>query len=391
MAVRLRGTCKKKHKHSGKCMTWYYDFMIRRVRYKAAIPEARTQTEAEAIEVQMKRDVYEGRYGAEKPITPLLKDFVKDVYLPWARANKRSAHDDELISEVICSFFAGERIGEITPKRARMFQTERRNTPTKYDTEDHPRPRQPATVNREFSVLSSLFRLAVEDELIEENPCHKVKALELDNEIVSYLSQEEEERLLLHCEGARVHLRSIVLVDIHTGLRRGELFSLRKYQLDFNHNRITIGKRVRGQESAKTKTGKGRVVPMNSIVREELLKLTEGKGDLEYVFKNPKTNQPLKDVRTAFKRACELAGIKGLRFHDLRHTFGTRLAEAGESLHRIMELMGHSSIQMTTRYAHAVASGKHAAVERLTSYQEKDCPNFVPNEERQAMRPAVSA
>ena len=75
-----------------------------------------------------------------------------------------------------------------------------------------------------------------------------------------------------------------------------------------------------------------------------------------------------------FKKACELAGIYGFRFHDLRHTFGTRLAEAGESLHRIAELMGHSNIQMTMQYAHAVASGKHEAVERLVNYKEKVCP-----------------
>ena len=191
-------------------------------------------------------------------------------------------------------------------------------------------------------------------------------------------------------EGVRAYLRPILLVDINTGLRRGELFSLRKYQLDFNLGCILVGKRVRQQTASRTKTGKGRVVPMNSVVREELLKLTEGKGDLEYIFINPETGKPFRDVKNAFKKACGLAGIDGLRFHDLRHTFGTRLAEAGESLHRIAELMGHSNIQMTMRYAHALAGGKHAAVERLVGYQETDCPKIVPNEKQPTARLAVN-
>lgn len=124
------------------------------------------------------------------------------------------------------------------------------------------------------------------------------------------------------------------------------------------------------QETTKTKTGNGRIIPMNSIVREELLELAQGKGDLEYFFTYPATGQRIKSVKRSFAKACKKAKLEGFRFYDLRHTFGTRLAEAGESLHRIAELMGHSNIQMMMRYAHAVASGKHAAVERLASYGE---------------------
>jgi integrase len=376
-------------------MTYYYDFMIRRTRYKQAIPEARTQAEAEAVEIQKKREVYEGRYGTDKHSTPMLADFVEGVYLPWARENKRSSYDDELISRVIGEFFIGKRLGEITPKLVRRFQQERVNTPARKGKDEKGNEitahRQPATVNREVSVLSRMFSLAVEEEAIEDNPCLKVKALKLDNQVISYLNRDEEGKLLTYCEGVRAHLRPILLVDINTGLRRGELFSLRKYQLDFNLGCIIVGKRVRQQTASKTKTGKGRIVPMNSVVREELLKLTEGKGDLEYVFINTETGKPFRDVKTAFKKACGLAGIDGLRFHDLRHTFGTRLAEAGESLHRIAELMGHGNIQMTMRYAHALVAGKHAAVERLVSYQEIDCPKIVPNEKQPTERLAVNS
>jgi len=123
---------------------------------------------------------------------------------------------------------------------------------------------------------------------------------------------------------------------------------------------------------------------MNSVVRAELLKLAEGRGDLEYIFTYPETGKPIKSVKRSFAKACERAKIVGLRFYDLRHTFGTRLAEAGESIHRIAELMDHTDIQMTMRYVHAVAAGKHAAVERLVGYRENICPKIVPKAKEQA-------
>lgn len=88
--------------------------------------------------------------------------------------------------------------------------------------------------------------------------------------------------------------------------------------------------------------------------------------------------------RKANAKACENAKLVGFRFYDLRHTFGTHLAEAGERLHRIAELMGHTDIQMTMRYVQAVATGKHEAVERLVSYAEKNRCKIVAEAKEQA-------
>ena len=76
-------------------------------------------------------------------------------------------------------------------------------------------------------------------------------------------------------------------------------------------------------------------------------------------------NKPLKDIRTAFKNACTRAGIKNLRFHDLRHTFATRLVLAGVDLATVSKLLGHSSIQMTMRYAHPTPEALKNAVSKL--------------------------
>jgi len=83
----------------------------------------------------------------------------------------------------------------------------------------------------------------------------------------------------------------------------------------------------------------------------------------DYVFTYK--GKPLKSVRTAFENACERTGIKNLRFHDLRHTFATRLVLAGVDLATVSKLLGHSSIQMTMRYAHPTPEALKNAVSKL--------------------------
>jgi site-specific recombinase XerC len=77
----------------------------------------------------------------------------------------------------------------------------------------------------------------------------------------------------------------------------------------------------------------------------------------------------MRDIKTAFHTTCKKAGIIGLRLHDLRHTFATRLRAKGESLTTIMKLMGHSKYETTLRYAHVLEKSQHEAVEKLVGEQ----------------------
>ena len=108
---------------------------------------------------------------------------------------------------------------------------------------------------------------------------------------------------------------------------------------------------------------------MEPIVRTALLELREKAGDAEYVFVNPDTGTRYTDVKKAFSAACRQAGITDFRFHDLRHTFGTRLADAGVDVVKIKELMGHASIVTTMRYIHATDQGKRGAITVLSEYR----------------------
>ena len=97
-------------------------------------------------------------------------------------------------------------------------------------------------------------------------------------------------------------------------------------------------------------------------MRTALLELRERAGDVEYVFVNPDTGTRYTDVKKSFSAVCRKANITDFRFHDLRHTFGTRLADAGVDVVKIKELMGHASIVTTMRYIHATDQGKRGAI-----------------------------
>src|SRR6476620_275587 len=94
--------------------------------------------------------------------------------------------------------------------------------------------------------------------------------------------------------------------------------------------------------------------------------------------------------KEVFSAACREAGITNFTFHDLRHTFGTRLADAGVDVVKIKELIGHASIMTTMRYIHATDQGKRGAIVVLSEYRQRHCRKFVAKEKRQTRQPAAS-
>lgn len=352
---------------------WHYDFMIKHKRYRGVVPEARTKAQAEQAETQIRQDVYDSKYG--KAIeSPIFETFVEEVYLPWAKLNKRSWRSDVEYVEVLIGEFGDKKLDEITPAMIEKFKSKRRESITRRG-----KKRAPASVNRELEALSRIYTLATDQDLAAVNPCHKVKKLLMDNARTRYLSVEEEERLLEVMTGRITHLGPIVIIAIDTGLRRGELLSLEKEQVDFILNVINV---------KRTKSGKGRTVPMTPRVSEELKRLCEN-SDSRYLFGNPDTGKAITDVKHSFTSAARAAGIEDFTFHDLRHTFGTRLAASGADVVKIKELMGHSSITTTMRYMHASDSGEHEAIARMAAtHAQKNCHKIVTKEKRQDVQPA---
>jgi integrase len=352
---------------------WHFDFQIRGKRYREAIPEARTKWDAEEAETSARKKVFDGTYRQPQLGNQLFSEFVKQTYLPSVKTTKKTWKQDEGISEMLIEKFRGKTLREISPLDIEKLKRDRRNGITKRGG-----PRAPSSVNSELSVLSGIFKMAVNCEQADKDPTAKVKPFKLDNQQFRYLTWEEEPALLSVLDNptlkignhsrlrtatlkvwreARAVLRDAVLIAVGSGLRRGEQLGLKSLHCDFNRNVIIV---------TKTKTSKNRNVPMNDEVRAILQRLCRGKRRDDYLFKNPKTGKPFKDFDSSFARACEDAEIEGLAWKDLRATFGTRLGEAGYNAFEIAALMGHSDIKTTQRYVR-VEPRIHEAVQATMS------------------------
>ncbi|MFP5262006.1 MAG: tyrosine-type recombinase/integrase [Blastocatellia bacterium] len=283
--------CRKSCKHGG---TWYYVFCIRGVRYKKAIPEARNKYQAQAAEARARDDVFRGRYGDEQSDVTL-KEFVEKVYLSGSKDNKRSWKNDVSRSKPIVAYFKNKMMREITQFNVEQFKKERRNILKK-----GAKRRAPASVDRELQLLSRIFSLAIERGELRDNPCKGVKLLAMNNQIIRYLTPEQEEKLMLVLRGRRAHLRDILLINLHTGMRRTEILTLHKGQIDFLRDSI---------ELTRTKSGKSRSVPIHSGIKPLLQRLCEQAGASGYLFENPKTGKPIADIKTAWRSALKDAGI----------------------------------------------------------------------------------
>lgn len=109
---------------------------------------------------------------------------------------------------------------------------------------------------------------------------------------------------------------------------------------------------------------------MNSVVRTILVERRALHPDVEHVF-GGKADKALTDIKHGFVTAVRRAKIVDFRFHDLRHTAATRMAEAGVDIRTIAEFLGHATIQMTMRYAHATDDAKRRAAAALEAYAQK--------------------
>jgi integrase len=178
-----------------------------------------------------------------------------------------------------------------------------------------------------------------------------VKRFKLNNERVRYLTHEEEVRLMKELADYPL-LKNIVTFAICTGFRRGEIFRLKWWEVDFS---VRVVRTL-------DKNGTPKVVPIGEKLFEMLAGLSK---ENEFVFPSPKTDLPLIDVKKGFKTACEDVKLENFRFHDLRHTTATRLAELGVEPFTIADILGHQDLRSTKRYTHSTSKSKRNAIVQL--------------------------
>jgi integrase len=327
----------------------FYDQNRKRIQESSQSPHRR---DAESLYTLRKSEALRGIY--KQPVKISLGEF-GERYMEHAKANKRSWLRDEQMLNHLCAYFGKERpLAEVTPMEIEGYKLQRRGKVAD------------STVNRELALLKRMFNLAITwDLFLGLNPVRKVKFFREFNTGLRVLSPQEEEKLL---QNAIPYLQDLIRFALNTGLRIGEIFSLRWSNVDLKKGILSVF-------ASKTQTI--REIPINSETRNVLEAWWLGKKN-EGVFYNPQTGKPFVDLKTGFALACRKAGIVDVTWHTLRHTFASRLVNSGVDIVTVKELLGHSSISVTMRYAHTNIDSKRAAVEKLEGFGDNlvtVCPN----------------
>ena len=296
-----------------------------------------------------------------------------EKFLDEKRAEgKRSLADDEERSVPLLAFFDKHApVTSITTRRVAEYRVARLGTKSR-----RKRLLAPATVNRECALLRSILRMALAWEEIARLPVFKMAKEEGKGR---YLTPDEITRLLAACEESRnKRLLALVTVDLHTGLRKGELLGLTWEQVDFARGVIVLGRR--------TKSGKARDVPINQAVYGALAPLRAAAGGQDAAGR---VWGEITKIDTAYNAALVRAKIldPDVNFHTLRHTFASHYVMRGGSLVKLQAILGHASIRTTQIYAHLAPdhlSGATALLEGLGT------PAFSTTSAHEAMQTAAT-
>lgn len=306
-------------------------------------------TKGAAIDLYRKRktEALIGRKLPERLRQPRVSfaEIAKDA-LEYSRATKvpDAYAIDKWHTETILDWFREKAAEDIAPQ-----EIERRLNELAEDG------RKPATVNRYRALLSLVFSLGVRNGKLTANPVRQVKRRKENNERVRFLDEVEEVTLREKIRTLHPDCEPEFDLALHTGMRRGEQYRLRWQDVDLKNGILTI---------TRSKHGEARRIQINSVANAALLKLREQSGGVGYVcsgFQGPRS----RDWRRWFEEVVESAKISNLRWHDLRHTFASRLVMAGVPLRAVQTLLGHKRIETTLRYSHLAEAHLRDAVERL--------------------------
>ncbi len=328
---------------------WYVYYRIQGKRVRECVQHAQGRADAlKALSLKV-ADVFRREHDLRPERKRIgFMDFAAEFIEKYAKPNKRSWRDDLYAVKILNRYFGKLQLHEVTPLDIESFKAARLKEVSK------------SRVNRNLDLIKKMFSLAVDWQYLEESSARKVKKFPVFNVVERILDQGEQVKLL---EASAPHLRPVLIALLNTGCRKSEILGLEWGQIDFQQRQIRV---------ERTKSGRDRFIPINSILFNILESLGASNGQSERVFLGP-DGKAMRDIKTSFKTACKRAGIEGMRIHDLRHTAASRMVEAGIDLPTVSKILGHSSIQTTMRYAHSTQETMRKAMETLASVRD-----FVP-------------
>lgn len=297
-------------------------------------------------------EITEKEEQIEKPKEYTFNDLF-EIFMLWAKQNKKSWKiDQSLYNNYIKAFIGGINIKNISHADINnMLLT------IKGNGKKDGKPYAPQTIKHILILTKRVFNFNIDMGNCETNPAEKVKLEKFDNTRIAYLLDDEIERIFKYLDSGREWYGDIALIKfaLYTGLRRGELFNLIWDNVDLENNRITL---------YDTKGGKNQSIILASDAVAVLQSLSRTDT---YVFPS-KLGGKRDDVKTLWSRIKLAANIRpNIRFHDIRHTFGTIAVSSGIGIDVVQKMMTHKDIKTTQRYAHIVDQRMKDAANTINS------------------------
>ena len=324
---------------------WWSYFYFERIRHQYSTGTS-NRRRAEAIETKLKEEVNNQRLQLVQTDPNMTFGELAARFVGSGIA--RPHHLYHL--KFLLPYFSDTVVLRLTKPMAEEFRRRRQ-------AEWPKRPCKDATVNRDLSVLRHILYWAVDEQLLTANPLARLKMARERRTRRQILSVAEEQLLLA---AAPDHLQVMIIAALDTGMRRGEITSQRWEDVDFPRKLLFVTR-------SKTPEGESREIPLTERLFDLLLK-QQKVGDIVFSYQG----KPVRIIKRSWKTALKNAGIRHVRFHDLRHTFNTRLMEAGVMQEVRMTLMGHSpGNKVHSTYTHVELPVKRDAIARLQQWVQQ--------------------
>jgi integrase len=331
--------------------TWWMNYTVNGKQHCGSTKTSNKRLARKILERTL-ADIIEGRFRLPRVNTIQLKDFSKLFLDSIEHANTKKRYASSVANLLL--HFGIVRLTDISAEGIEAFKDARLAKKVRS-----------ATVNRDLAVLRRMLNIAEKRRFILANPFREVEMLEerKQRRQPHILTFKEENRLL---KAAPDHIRVLATLILETGLRSGrEALALKWSDVDLENEVVRI-------KHSKSLAGI-RCVPMSKRCKTELLtwRTRLGPEFSDYVFANPhKPTTHLQNVRTGWPKVLKAAALEPFWLYDLRHTFASRLTEAGVSPVFVAQIRGHSNIDILETYARVIDEFRRSAISKLETLRQ---------------------
>ncbi len=323
-----------------------------------------TRKQAEAFERQKRRELLEKDEQPNKPLeVPMFAKYAETFIETYAKVENKPSEVTKkqmILRKHLKPFFGKLYLDRITKQDIKAYRSKKLQM-------GYARK----TVNNHLAVLSKLLTEAEEEGLILHFP--RVRQLKTPPSSYDFLTVEEANALI---DAAKAEWRTMILLALRTGLRQGELLGLQWKDINLELGFLSVERAIYRGRIGSPKSNKGRTVPLSNEAVNALIAHKHRKSPFVFCRKN---GDPLTDgkCKHPLRRACDAAELRKIGWHTLRHTFASHLVQAGVSILKVKEYLGHSDIRITMRYAHLNPEIDRNSVQLLDTYSTYTARNVI--------------